>query len=166
MEDTLVVETHGEGRKQDLYTCHVERFVKAAVENLDQALECYGFTVWHSLPPKEAAILKEQLGVRPLEAPDLYNRGTACASEGKWDEAETDLRAALKKDPDYAPAAFNLAVCLEKMERFDQARKTYESYLEILDRTQGRRDLPLGSEAEIARETARIRQHLETLGKS
>ncbi|KPL09845.1 hypothetical protein AMJ85_05950 [candidate division BRC1 bacterium SM23_51] len=166
MEEAQIAETQSEGRKQDLYTRHVEGFVKAAEDNLDQALERYGFTVWHSLPPKEAAILKERLGVSPLEAPDLYNRGTGYALEGKWAEAKADLRAAMEKDPDYAPAAFNLALCLEKTERFDQAREAYESYLEILDRARDRRDLALGSEVEIARETARIRQHLETLGKS
>ena len=166
MEDTQVAGTQSEGKKQSLYTCQVAGFIQAAQEDLDQALRCYGFTMWHSLPPKEAAILKERLGVRPLEAADLYNRGTAYALEGKWAEAEADLRAALKNDPDFAPASFNLAVCLEKMERFDETRKAYENYLEILGRARGRRDLPLGSETEVAKETEWIRQQLETLGKS
>jgi len=166
MEKGQVAEPQAEANKQDLYMRHVEGFVKVAKEDFPKALSQFGFTVWHSLPPKDAPFLKERLGVRPLEATDLYNRGTALAMEGKWTEAEADLKAALKMDPDYAPAAFNLAVCLEKQERFGEAKETYHQYLKILDRARDRRDIRLGTETEIAQEGARIRQHLETLGKS
>jgi len=165
MEKAPVAEPQVEAKRQDLYSRHIEGFVRAAKENFDKALKQYGFTVWHSLPPKEAAHLKERLG-RPLEAADRYNRGTASAMEGKWAEAEADLRAALKVDRDYAPAAFNLAACLEKQERFGEAREAYLNYLKILDRARDRRDIRLGTEMELAQETARIRQHLETLRKS
>ena len=166
MEESQVTEVTGETRKQELYSRHVEGFVKAADENFDKALNRFGFTVWHSLPPKDAAVLKERLGIRRLEASDFYNRGTACAMEGKWAEAEADLRQALKAEPESAPAVFNLAVCLENLGRPDEARETYRAYLKMLDRARGRRDFRFGTEAEIALETARIHQHLETLKTS
>jgi len=166
MEETRVAETQAEQKKQDLYSRHLTSFVEAAEQNFNKALDRFGFTVWHSLPPKDAAVLKERLGVQPLGAADLYNRGTAYAMEGKGAEAEADLRAALKTDPDYAPAAFNLGVCLEKAGRMDEAREAYRHYLKILDRVRNRRDLRLGSDAELATEVARVQQHLETLGKA
>lgn len=166
MENNPAVEAPIEAKTQDIYVRHVEGFVKAAEENLDKALDQYGFTVWHSLPAKEAAVLKERLGAGALEATDLYNKGTAAAMDGQWAEAETNLRAALKRDPEYAAAAFNLAVCLEKRGRPDEARKVYETCIQILDRARGRRDRRWGTDAEIAQEAARIHQHLEILGKS
>ena len=166
MEETQVAETTAEPKKQDLYARHIEGFVKVAERDMTKALAQYGFTVWHSLPPKEAAVLKDRVGVQKLGAPDYYNRGTANALEGKWSAAEADLRAALKADADYAPAAFNLAVCLEKIGRIEDARATYRHYLTILDRARGRHDLRLGSDSDVALETARVHQHLETLGKA
>jgi tetratricopeptide (TPR) repeat protein len=166
MAENQVVEPQAEPKKQDLYLRHVEGFVKNAEEDFDQALDRYGFTVWHSLPAKQAAILKERLGVRPLGAFDLYNRGTACAMEGKWADAEGHLRAALKMEPENAAAAFNLSVCLEKLGRFDDARAMYGNYMKILDRARGRRDAALGTEGEIAQELARVQQHIESFGKS
>jgi tetratricopeptide (TPR) repeat protein len=86
--------------------------------------------------------------------------------EGKWAEAEADLRAALKMDPDQCAAAANLAVCLERLGRLEEARGAYGTCLKMLDRARGRRDSRIASEAEIAQESARIQQHLETLAKS
>jgi len=165
MEESQVTEVSGEAKK-DIYSRHVEGFVKAAEEDFDKALDRFGFTVWHSLPPKDAAVLKERLGIRPLEALDFYNRGTAYAMEAKWAEAEADLRQAVKADPESAQAVHNLAVCLENLGRLGEARETYRAYLKMLDRARGRRDFRFGTEAEIALETARIHQHLETLEAS
>ena len=161
-----VVETQDALKKDGLYTCQVEDFLKSAKENIDEALDRYGFTLWHSLPRKAQVDITEKLGLKALEARDHYNRGTALALEEKYDAAEAELRIALKKDADYAPAAFNLALCLEKLERFGDARKMYEKYLTLLDRARGRRDLRVGSDEEIEKETARIHQHLDTLGKA
>ena len=166
MEETQVVEPQVEARKQDIYSRHVEGFIKAIESGMDKALGQYGFTVWHSVPAKQATMLKERLGVRQLDVSDLYNRGTVHAQEGRWAQAEADLRAALKMDAEHASAAFNLAVCLEKQERVKEARELYDSYLKILDRARGRRETRWGSDADMAQEMARIQQHLETIGKS
>jgi len=140
--------------------------MRLAEGNFDRALEQYGFTVWHSLPAREAAIVKERLGAPSLGAADRYNRGTALARDGKLVEAEAHLRAALKAEADFAPAAFNLAVCLEKRGAIEQAQEVYQDCLKILDRLRNRGDHRFGSDSEIVQEVARIRQHLETLGKS
>jgi len=150
----------------DLYTRHIEGFIRLAEGNLDRALGQYGFTVWHSLPAREAAIVKERLGAPSLGGADRYNRGTALARDGNLAEAQAHLRAALKADADFAPAAFNLALCLEKQGATDQAREAYRDYLKILDRLRNRRDRRFGSDSEMAQEAARIQQHLETLGRS
>lgn len=164
-EEEKIQNAPGEAEREDLYSRHVEEFVSLAQKDPDLALQCYGFTVWHSVPAKEAALLSERIGMEPRDATDLYNRGTAHAMEGEYEKAVEQLKAALAKDPDHALAAFNLAVCLENLERIGEARKAYERYLEILDRAEGRPDFPVGDEAEIEEEKARVREHLKELGE-
>jgi len=156
-------ENAGEPKSGDLYARHVQDFVETAKRDLNEAIQRFGFTIWHSLPPEEAAKIKQQLGVQPLEAVDLYNRGTARAQQGDHAGAEADLRAALQKDPDHALAAYNYAVCLENLNRPDDARRAYEQYLAILERAANRTDVRRALGLDFAEEKARIRQHLETL---
>jgi len=166
MTDRETTEVQAERGGEHLYRRHIEGFLNIAEKDLDKALRLYGFTVWHSLPPKERTDIKERLGILELEASDYYNRATALLKEGKYAEAEADFRKALEKDPDFAPAAFNLAVALEKSGNLDEAREAYENYLEILDRAADRPDLRLGNEEQVEAEKARVRQHLESLGES
>lgn len=56
--------------------------------------------------------------------------------------AESRYREALQYKDDDAMATYRLAVCLEKMQRPDEAREEYESYLKIL---------PYGPQAEEAK---------------
>ncbi|MCX8035795.1 MAG: tetratricopeptide repeat protein [Candidatus Sumerlaeia bacterium] len=165
MEEADVVQAQPGETKPDLYSRHVQSFVNLAEKDFSKALEQFGFSVWHSLSPKDAAVCREKAGLK-LEYFDYYNRGTAAAMENKWAEAVADLRAALKADPDFAPAAYNLALCLEKLERFDEAREAWRNYLKILDRVQDRTKRGVATDAEAAHEKARVQQHLESLGKN
>ncbi len=165
MEKAEGVQSQPEETQPDLYSRHIQSFVNLAEKDFSKALEQFGFSVWHSLSPKDAAVCREKAGLK-LEYFDYYNRGTAAAMENKWAEAVADLRAALKADPDFAPAAFNLALCLEKLERFDEAREVWRNYLQMLDRVQERIKRGVASDAEAALEKARVQQHLDLLGKN
>jgi Flp pilus assembly protein TadD len=165
VEDGQAAESAGEPKKQDLHSRHVDDFVTTSKRDPGEALQRFGFTVWHSLPAEEAAALKGKLELQPLEAVDYYNRGTSRAREGDFAGAETDLRTALRKDPGHALALFNLAVCLERLGRVGEARQAYEQYIEMLDRVRGRTDLQSALGVDISEEKARIRQHLDSLGR-
>jgi len=63
---------------------------------------------------------------KDIEVGDFYfKRKNYVAAESRYREA------LFYKDND-ATATYRLAVCLEKMDRPDEARKEYESYLKIL----------------------------------
>jgi len=82
----------------------------------------------HAWDPHQAA--------KDVEVGDFYfRRKNYRAAESRYREA------LLYKDND-AIATYRLAVCLEKLERPDEAREEYESYLKIL---------PGGHDAEHAR---------------
>ena len=64
--------------------------------------------------------------------------------------AESRYREALQYKDNDAMATYRLAVCLEKMQRLDEAREEYESYLKIL---------PYGPQAEDAKNAlARLKE--------
>ena len=87
-----------------------------------------GIGEFHSWDPHKAA--------KAVEVGDFYfKRKNYIAAESRYREA------LLYKDND-AVAIFRLAVCLEKMNRLDEAQNRYEDYLKIL---------PHGAEAEQAR---------------
>jgi tetratricopeptide (TPR) repeat protein len=82
---------------------------------------------FHSWDPHKAA--------KSVEVGDFYFK------KRNYRAAESRYREALKYKDNDAIATFRLAVCLEKLERPDDARAEYESYLRIL---------PHGPEAETA----------------
>ena len=83
---------------------------------------------FHSWDPHKAA--------KSVEVGDFYFK------RRNYRAAEDRYREALSYKDNDAIATFRLAVCLEKLERPDDARAEYESYLRIL---------PHGPEAETAR---------------
>jgi arylsulfatase A-like enzyme/Tfp pilus assembly protein PilF len=57
--------------------------------------------------------------------------GMALAMEGKNEEALAAFRDAVRKAPESAPGYLNLAVHLERMQRFPEAVEAYEKFLEL-----------------------------------
>jgi tetratricopeptide (TPR) repeat protein len=63
---------------------------------------------------------------------DVYNsRGNILLERGQYEQAAVEYRNALKLDEKLAPANFNLALCCEKMEKFDEALKYYEISMKL-----------------------------------
>lgn len=73
---------------------------------------------------------------KDIEVGDFYFKKKNYAA------AESRYREALYYKDNDAIATYHLAICLEKLDRPDQAREQYESYLKIL---------PYGPEAENAK---------------
>ena len=57
--------------------------------------------------------------------------GLKVAQKGLWQEARFRFERAAQADPQSAAAFNNLAVALEQMGEFDEARKAYEKALEL-----------------------------------
>lgn len=77
-----------------------------------------GITEFHAWDPHKAA--------KSIEVGDFYYK------RKNYKAAEERYREALSYKADDAVATLRLAVCLEKLGVFDDARKEYESYLKIL----------------------------------
>ena len=82
--------------------------------NLDAALRCL----------EKAACLAPQNGIY------LNNLGNALAGLGKPEEAVQAYETALRFEPRYADAHWNLAETCEQLEKVDQAKRHWRAYLE------------------------------------
>jgi tetratricopeptide (TPR) repeat protein len=87
--------------------------------DVDGAPGSAGVTEFHPWNPHKAA--------KDIEVGDYYFK-----ARKNYRAAADRYREALFYKPDDAVATFRLAVCLEKMDQPDDARKEYENYLKIL----------------------------------
>jgi len=89
-----------------------------AVVNAEGSPDRSGVSEFHPWDPHKAA--------KDIEVGDFYFK------HKNYVGAESRYREALLYKDNDAIATFRLAVCLEKMNRSDEAREQYESYLKIL----------------------------------
>jgi tetratricopeptide (TPR) repeat protein len=61
---------------------------------------------------------------------DIYKSANADFDAGRWTEAAAKYEQVLKEDPSHIPSRFNLAVCLSKTEKIDEAIAIYRTLLE------------------------------------
>jgi len=102
-----------------------------------------------NLNQTEAAVSVFQQAISPNAPAEVYNDlGVALTRAGRHDAAEAAFREAVSRNPDYAPAQYNLAVCLVRRKQFDKAAQTFERYLK--------------ADPEAA-DTETVRQWIETL---
>ncbi len=67
----------------------------------------------------------------PTSAEALYRLGTVLKLQGRWPEAETSFRSALKRDPDYALAMVGLGEVEAVRGDSESALKHFESAIEL-----------------------------------
>lgn len=81
-------------------------------------------------------------GVSPLAHAVLFNLGVLQVEAGELIAAEHSYREALKRQPDFLQAAFNLGTTLEKQQRFDEALENWDVLLALPNEVSGdKRDL-------------------------
>lgn len=68
---------------------------------------------------------------RRTDAKVYYNRGTVLAAKGKLRKATDEFRAALKEDPRFADAGYNLAVVLLMMGEPQMSARVLEQVIEV-----------------------------------
>jgi tetratricopeptide (TPR) repeat protein len=77
----------------------------------------------------------EEFQKAQAEAPDdasiLIDLAVACAARGETEKAVGILNRALEIDPSRIEAIFNRALLYKKLEKYDEARKDWQIYLEV-----------------------------------
>lgn len=71
------------------------------------------------------------LDISPNDALALFNKGVLYERLNQSNEAEEILREAIVIDPDYIPAHLQLALILEKLRKFDDAKKEFEEIIRL-----------------------------------
>lgn len=139
--DLVNVEQDENTAEQDLYDAELERYRQVVREDLDEAMRRYGFTLYHSLVHwdnenrlnLEDAILQleiaERIGMKPRDAMDYFNFAWIAIHKEDWAKAIRLLEGAVNEDPSFADAWYNLALCLERAGKVDEAKQAWEKFL-------------------------------------
>lgn len=135
--------------KKDLYQREIERYRQTLQLDSEVALERYGMTLIHSLSPAERVIALKEMGNEITDPADYYNLGHKAASDENWDEAISYFRKAVEIEPTLTDAIYNLAVCYQKAGLLPQAKSTWQSYHDAVERESDRE---------------RVREHIAQLG--
>lgn len=83
--------------------------------------------------PEEIPRLEQQVEASPDAVAPRVRLGAAYRADGRLEEALRVLRQARSLDPDHPRAALFLGLTYEDMERWEEARDVYESYLASAD---------------------------------
>lgn len=129
-------EAMGEGQGEsvaDFYEVEVGRYSAALDEDLPGTMKRYGFTLFHSLPFAKQLELGRKLGFEPKDAVDFYNLAGVEIEKERYEAAAKLLQQALKLDGQFADAAYNLAICEEKLGNRNEALKQWTRFLELCD---------------------------------
>lgn len=130
LDGNLQVAVAAEPQEEEFYDVELARYEAVLDRSLDEALERYGFTLFHSLPGLRQVELRQKLGFPVRDAIDNFNLAALAISREDYKGAAQLLEKALKENPDLADAHHNLALCCEKLDRKNDALKHWEAYLE------------------------------------
>lgn len=119
-----------ETREPTLTDQLVERFNHALDTDHKDAYRRWGFTLFYSLSDEEAHAQQMRLQPQPRDGLDHYNLGCHSASQEKYAKAAEAFAEALKSDPGFAEARFNLALALEKTGDIKGARELWQEHLD------------------------------------
>jgi tetratricopeptide (TPR) repeat protein len=117
----------------DFYDHEVDRYSAALDEDLEDAMQRYGFTLFHSLPFTKQLELGRKLGFEPRDAVDFYNLAGVEIEAERYEAAIKLLQQALKADGQFADAAYNLALSHERLGNRGEAAKQWNRYLELTE---------------------------------
>lgn len=117
----------------DFFENEITRYAVSLENNPEDAYQRYGFTLYHSLPPAHMVLESRKLGFYRDDAIDQYNLAGLEIGVENYEAAAGLLEKALKMDDSIADAAYNLALCYEKMDRKADAIKMWNRYKELAE---------------------------------
>jgi tetratricopeptide (TPR) repeat protein len=124
----------------------MERFRLNLSKDMDEAQQRFGFTLYHSLSPKEKVKHLEALGFEARDGIDQYNLGCVAALQGNFEAAIGHFEKAVADQPDLFQAVHNLALSLERAGQTPEAKRHWGRALELASDETERREI----EAHIA----------------
>jgi tetratricopeptide (TPR) repeat protein len=131
----------GSSEPGDFYAAEVAKYEAIVDDNLDASFKRYGFTLYHSLPGLKQIEIAQKLGFQKRDAVDYYNLASLDISRDEYGAAVKNLQKALELDGSMADAAFNLALCYEKLNKKQDALNQWSRYIELSDNTDERAEV-------------------------
>lgn len=125
----------------DFYASEVAKYELAVDENLEASFQRYGFTLYHSLPALKQVELAQKLGFQKRDAVDFFNLASLDISREEFSAAIKNLQKALELDGSMADAAFNLALCYERIGKKQDAVNQWSRFIELSDNTEDRAEV-------------------------
>ena len=122
-----------EQERVDFFEGEISRYAASLEADAEDAYKRYGFTLYHSLPAAHMVLESRKLGFYRDDAIDQYNLAGLEISVENYQAAAALLEKALKMDGELADAAYNLALCYEKMDRKADAVKLWNKFKELAD---------------------------------
>lgn len=117
----------------DFFDQEIQRYAASLEADSDDAYRRYGFTLYHSLPAAHMVVESRKLGFYRDDAVDHYNLAGLEIGSENYEAAAGLLEKALKMDDSMADAAYNLALCYEKLDRKQDAIKLWNRFKELAD---------------------------------
>lgn len=119
-----------DGEGVDFFDTECARYGEVVGRSVEEAFDRYGFTLYHSLPPARQVEIAERAGILRDDAVDHFNLGGVAVEKGDFAGAVKHYKTALDKDGAFADAAFNQALCFEKLGKTAEAKSAWNRYLE------------------------------------
>lgn len=123
------ISVSNEPQEEQFFDLELARYEAVLERSLDEALERYGFTLFHSLPGLKQVELHQKLGFPVRDAIDQFNLAALAISREDYKGAVQLLEKAIKEEPTMGDAYYNLALCCEKLDRRNEAIKNWEEAL-------------------------------------
>ena len=117
----------------DPYDAELRRFEATLDSDQNEALDRYGLTLFHSLPPLKQVELGQKLGFPCDSALDHYNLGCLAASNDDMKAALAQFKKAVALDETYTDALYNLALTQEKLGHKAEAVELWKRFMEGAD---------------------------------
>ncbi len=117
----------------DFFEAEISRYSANLEADPEETYRRYGFTLYHSLPPVQMVLESQKLGFWKEDAVDKYNLAGIEIGKENFEGARELLEEVIKEDPEMPEAAYNLAMCYERLDRKAEALPLWNKYLELAD---------------------------------
>lgn len=117
----------------DFFEAEISRYSANLEADPEDTYQRYGFTLYHSLPPAQMVLESKKLGFFRGDAIDTYNLAGIEIGKENFPGAVELLDKSIKMDDSHADSYYNLALCLEQLDRKADALKNWKKYLELAE---------------------------------
>lgn len=117
----------------DFFEAEISRYSANLEADPEDTYKRYGFTLYHSLPPAQMLFESQKLGFFRGDAIDTFNLAGIELDKENFEGALKLLEKSIKMDDTQADTYYNMALCLERLDRHADAAKNWGKYLELAE---------------------------------